>query len=706
MTTVPQMRHAAWWTGLACALLMAGCGGGGGGDTPPLAQVKLDQTNAVDAATLTVALADVALATGQAAVDAARSSAAAPQASSTKTCSNGGTVELTWQDANGDARFGPGDMLTVGYRDCSVAVLSALLNGTTTLQMVAPAAGSPADALAMTLSFGAGLRMTDPAAGAQFDMLGSMSVAWSQDGLRRTLSIRSTPLDDLRASVPVQVNGATQLMVESLKSLDLAWQLDREAARTVTRLDYRHESDALGGWLRLVTPAPMMAYFDTYPEQGVFEVRGAQESTARWQANYVVDSSQADFALDADGDGMPELSGGLAWNQFTSGLTWWAQEFGGSPTFLAGNARSFSATDFRLLTSPGFDGIVGARETLNFQFSRPLAAGSMPAYRFERSYADRGKWLWGDSAVPADVTVHGALVTVTPRQALQHGVPYTLVPVDVGTGQSTSSISLQDALGNVVVDGGHYVRVDESLCAVITTPQAAPMIGGSATLLVDGSGSVSTNGPVVLYEWTQLDGPALVFGSAGSAQTTIAAGSPGGNGLASVRLAIHDGSGEVEYARLVVQVLADPSQSRLLYFRSEAGDYIGAGQTALYSDATGVFSDNSSTSDYINLGYTDAGDVGDWWSLSLASSNGAALQVGVYENAVRAPFHDTANGLELAGSGRGCNTLTGRFEVLDIAYGGDGKVTRLAADFEQHCEGMTPALFGSIRVNSALPVRP
>ena len=58
-------------------------------------------------------------------------------------------------------------------------------------------------------------------------------------------------------------------------------------------------------------------------------------------------------------------------------------------------------------------------------------------------------------------------------------------------------------------------------------------------------------------------------------------------------------------------------------------------------------------------------------------------------------------GLDISGMSRGCNTLTGRFVVLEVEYAGED-VTRFAADFEQHCENQDAALFGAIRYNSTI----
>jgi VCBS repeat-containing protein len=56
-------------------------------------------------------------------------------------------------------------------------------------------------------------------------------------------------------------------------------------------------------------------------------------------------------------------------------------------------------------------------------------------------------------------------------------------------------------------------------------------------------------------------------------------------------------------------------------------------------------------------------------------------------------------GLNVSGNGRGSNTLTGNFTVTQALYAADGKVLRFAASFEQHSEGLAPALTGEIKFN-------
>jgi hypothetical protein len=136
---------------------------------------------------------------------------------------------------------------------------------------------------------------------------------------------------------------------------------------------------------------------------------------------------------------------------------------------------------------------------------------------------------------------------------------------------------------------------------------------------------------------------------------------------------------------------------------SETGDYIGAGLQQIFTPADGTFVaarnfDNGVTIDFSGVA---------WWTLAFSAPGDAPLMPGTYENATRWPFQSpTAPGLSVSGSGRGCNTVAGRFEVLEAVYGPGGQVLRFAADFEQHCEGMVPALFGGVRYHSTIPAPP
>ena len=189
----------------------------------------------------------------------------------------------------------------------------------------------------------------------------------------------------------------------------------------------------------------------------------------------------------------------------------------------------------------------------------------------------------------------------------------------------------------------------------------------------------------------------------------LAAAVAGGTGRATLRLTATDANGLSSTTTVPVRLFdlnSVTDRNWVLYYRSEAGDYIGGGQTQVLTDADGNFQ-STVIGGNLSASMISPNFSSFWWYFSLATADGSPLTVGNYTGAQRAPFRSGgAPGLEFSGSGRGCNTISGNFQVLDIAVDGSGQLQRLAVDFEQHCEGGTPALFGSVRFHSSLPVRP
>lgn len=136
-----------------------------------------------------------------------------------------------------------------------------------------------------------------------------------------------------------------------------------------------------------------------------------------------------------------------------------------------------------------------------------------------------------------------------------------------------------------------------------------------------------------------------------------------------------------------------------LSFVSEAGDWIGQGWTLLQEAPTSTFKTTLSTSRSVLSIWIEGSDGLRtlYWTLTLSAPQGQQLVPGTYVNATRYPFQAaTVPGLDFSGDGRGCNTLSGQFTIIDAAYGGDGAVQRLRVSFEQHCEGGGPALRGTV----------
>jgi hypothetical protein len=313
-------------------------------------------------------------------------------------------------------------------------------------------------------------------------------------------------------------------------------------------------------------------------------------------------------------------------------------------------------------------------------------------------------YLWSAASVPLTVTVDGAYMVLTPAAPLQHGVTYTVQHVDA-SGNAVSG-GLMDELGNAIYDSGTGFTVDTTLLAKPGLTGQVAMLTGATPVTLNSASSVSTYG-ITAYQWTQVDGPALSFGSPNQASTTVAlASGVSERGTATVELKVTDAQGQVEYNRLAVLIDPDPSGTTYVYYRSEQGDYIGQGKTVLGRADTATAAAAYSSNNYLRVNIPSLGGSGDWWTLNLAGADGQFIHVGTYSDALRAPFHGTNNGLDFSGSGRGCNTLTGNFDVREVAYDAAGNVSRLAVDFVQHCEGGATALYGSLRYHSAIPLKP
>jgi hypothetical protein len=141
------------------------------------------------------------------------------------------------------------------------------------------------------------------------------------------------------------------------------------------------------------------------------------------------------------------------------------------------------------------------------------------------------------------------------------------------------------------------------------------------------------------------------------------------------------------------------AQSAHITMTSDAGDWVGGGASYDFTDgiSSSASSDNNSVALSVNT-------VDHWFYFNFQAPQGQPLAPGVYSNATRWPFQMPSEpGLSVYGDGRGCNTLTGSFTVLEAVYGPYGYLQKFHAVFEQHCEGMEPALYGEVTIDNPPP---
>jgi len=151
---------------------------------------------------------------------------------------------------------------------------------------------------------------------------------------------------------------------------------------------------------------------------------------------------------------------------------------------------------------------------------------------------------------------------------------------------------------------------------------------------------------------------------------------------------------------LILLAVSAHAQTTSLSLSGDPGDFIVGPQSIFLTPADGTFEVNQNFDNGVSLFFTGNQD-GEFWLLDFAAPNQQLLTVGTYTGAVRFPFQGADQaGLSLAGDGRGCNTLTGSFTVLEISYGANNTINSFDGTFEQHCEGGTAAARGEFRFNA------
>ncbi len=135
------------------------------------------------------------------------------------------------------------------------------------------------------------------------------------------------------------------------------------------------------------------------------------------------------------------------------------------------------------------------------------------------------------------------------------------------------------------------------------------------------------------------------------------------------------------------------TQPSFLCLDSEPGDPVGGGAPQQITPATGAF-----TVAWNNAGAVEAHVQGTAaWDLVFQVPYGLQLHPGgsIEQRTFGTPVPIDELGLTITGGRAACAQATGRVSILILEYEGN-QITRFAADFEQHCMGDAPGLYGSI----------
>jgi hypothetical protein len=137
----------------------------------------------------------------------------------------------------------------------------------------------------------------------------------------------------------------------------------------------------------------------------------------------------------------------------------------------------------------------------------------------------------------------------------------------------------------------------------------------------------------------------------------------------------------------------------------QPGDYLTNGESFSFSSSAGddITWDAGPTGLQVWIFSAD----GSFSGVHLAAPDGGRLEAGRYVRAVRWPTQEAGSpsmGIDLFGGA--CSTVAGNFKVKEAVYSIEGALERFDATFEQHCEGIQPAMFGRIRLGIEKPLAP
>jgi hypothetical protein len=687
----------------ACFMTLAACGGGGGSSDTPVQVSGMTADNSGHAATLGAGIGELFLAMGKVQSDALNSLSMDKQSSLSRACTNGGSFQISTDSF--DANFKPGDKFTIKYKNCLLDEPGSYISGNVHLQLKELSLQK----INFDANYDENFKIKDVHDGSESTINGGHGVYLQNLQKNKIIEISSTSVDNLTLSgFFVNNRGLTEKFSESLKEIKLRKSISRISAKYDLSLEFKWDSTVIGGSLIVQTPKSFRGYFDSYPTEGELSVSDRSNKQAKLTPNDVGDYGIFNVNYYSNGLLQSDAQKNGSWSNLSNGYFWWSENFGRNSIFIPGNVNQIGVNDFRLIQSPSINPQAqSSMFTLSYQFTRPLSINSTINYSFVKAVGDQPvSFLWSRNAIPAKIQIDGAYLTLTPETPLQHNVTYSLIRVD-SSGQQIYE-KLTDSFGHYLSESdatmGATFIVDSSLLAQPSLKMQAPLLTNSYSLNLISDASKSVHG-ITFYEWSQIDGPTLVFGSPTQASTTVALAS-GGNlrTQANVQLKIVDSIGQVEYGKITIFIDPNPTASAYLYYRSEPGDYIGAGQTFFArSDSMGggVVSSTNQLNFFVQNTTISTGAS----MLILSDKDGLPLKAGFYSGATRG-FDKNTNGLDFSTDGRGCNMTSGNFEIKEISVDESYSVTKLAVDFEQHCEGFNAALFGSIRFRSGIPIRP
>lgn len=642
---------------IAVISMLSACGGGSGGTSkppilpppppPPLGAILSDSPEAYSS--IALSSMDSMLQLGYLAdnlVDVTKASVLGKEL----ICSNGGVMEYEFSAPN-TADFVVGEQLTVNYMECEVSELNSLVSGSVTLNAVEMDSAQDVGKVSMLLD---GLEVISEQT---VTLAGQILVSLPNEAFNQQWEL------DISDELEIQIGGEPAIVLSEFAMIRTA---SFDNAKYAIEATAQITESASGGRFGVITNEPITGYFGEFPNAGEVVISStASADDLIITANFVEDSELFDLQLGS-------ITQSVFWHDAVEGAIW---SYNGKNS-TDGNryrADNFAFLGARVDSVDNFS-ILGNIELV---LSRPVGQVDEPNILFEP--VD-----WGVPSVEAIVKINGAIVTLTPSSPLMPGESYHLNSINVVSelGQSVWAFSPQintssEAIANIDTASYFYSFTDVPTVTVTTN-------------FADGSTPAS-------YRWSDPRERGVVFNEPELATTSLnMSGVQLEQGALDIHVEVESTTGLLAYAAVKLNFI--PDDQTILAFASENGDYIGNGQTKVFTLNDGNFALNSaSPHNYIDANFNGSA----WWNLDLAAAQNEPLQVGKYTGATRWPFQSpTSPGLSFTGDGRGCNESFGEFEIFELEFEQD-VISKLAVSWTQYCESEhAPALRGVLRFNS------
>ncbi|MDQ9091067.1 hypothetical protein RC083_05600 [Pseudoalteromonas haloplanktis] len=566
-------------------------------------------------------------------------------------CSNGGLYQYELTDNDSDNTLSAGDKLSAIYQECYLDHLQGYVDGTIVYDI---------DTLNTDIGYKATIDTSELTVDDEVSLKGKLRIDYEVSATGSSMAIAAVD------EIDINVNNETLLTLNDIK---VTKNENYQTAKYSVSSNGQIRDESLGGVYSFSQSTPFSGYFNEYPNEGEMVISTSSTERLTIKANFVENSQLFDINY-----GSSEF------------VIYWMDAIEGAMVGFNGlhpsSYEEYRSDNFAYIaafqSASGAD--FGLSESISLMFSRTVESvkGEYGPVTLELNE-------WPYTRIPANITINGAIVTITPEESLEAGKFYSISALEV-TGINQRAI---------------YVN----LPGLTTRDDIIPLIDSQSSLYrfndtpwLSASGSINNTGDELRYQWREKSNAGITFVNPTSEYTDFTV-LEGTNQDLIVEVTITSKLGYSVSKTIVIRYI-EPAVS-FLSFDSPVGDYIGGGRKRSYTEEDGSFSFihsyDQGLSTYIGANFNGE----DWWGLDLASPNGESLVIGVYEDATRYPFQSpTKPGLDFSGSGRGCNVSSGKFEILDLVISQSGDIESLAVDFEQSCEKTMPTLKGRFRFNS------